>query len=137
VTTTADDLLATGVPAGDVIPENYGTWTYVFDRDRFAFTQENDDACTWGYGTFAVKGNQVEWKFTDGGGTGPNNSFNRPGESFVFGWSLYRQTLTLTPVQGAVSPETFRAKPWQRISARPSSRHFSERCPPPDNALPR
>jgi TRAP-type C4-dicarboxylate transport system substrate-binding protein len=137
VTTTAKDLLAAGVPAGDVIPENYGTWTYVFDRARFAYTEENKDACTWGYGTFAVKGNQVEWKFTDGGGTGPNNSFNRPGESFVFGWSLYRQTLTLTPVQGAVSPENFRAKPWQRISARPSSRHFSERCPPPDNALPR
>jgi TRAP-type C4-dicarboxylate transport system substrate-binding protein len=132
VTTTAKDLRAAGVPAGDVIPENYGTWTYVFDRARFAFTQENEDACTWGYGTFAVKGNQVEWRFTDSGGTGPNNAFNKPGEVFVFGWSLYRETLTLTG-----GPQNFRAKPWQRISSTPSARHFSKRCPPPANALPR
>jgi TRAP-type transport system periplasmic protein len=136
VTTTAKDLRATGVPAGDVIPENYGTWTYVFDRGRFAFTQEDEQACTWGYGTFVVKGKQVEWKFTDGGGTGPNNAFNRPGEFFVFGWSLYRETLTLTPVPGA-SPQNFWAKPWQRISTTPSARYLSKRCPPPANALPR
>ena len=137
VTTTAKDLRAAGVPAGDVIPENYGTWTYVFDRARFAYTEENKDVCTWGYGMFAVKGNQVEWRFTDGGGTSPNNRFNKPGELFVFGWSLYRETLTLTPVPGAGSPENFRAKPWQRISTTPSSRHFSKHCPPPDNALSR
>jgi hypothetical protein len=136
VTTTAKDLRAAGTPAGDIIPENYGTYTYVFDRAQFAYTQENKDACTWGYGTYAVKGNQVEWRFTDGGGTGPNNAFNRPGEFFVFGWSLYRETLTLTPVPGA-SPHNFWAKPWQRINATPSSRSFSKRCPPPDNALPR
>jgi TRAP-type transport system periplasmic protein len=133
VTTTAKDLRAAGTPAGDIIPEGYGTYTYVFDRARFAYTQENKDACTWGYGTYAVKGNQVEWRFTDGGGTGPNNAFNRPGEFFLFGWSLYRETLTLT----APGPENFRAKPWQRISSTPSVRYFSKRCPPPDNALPR
>jgi len=136
VTTTAEDLREAGTPAGDVVPENYGTFTYVFDRARFAYTQENKDACTWGYGTFAVKGNQVEWRFTDGGGTGPNNAFNRPGEFFVFGWSLYRETLTLTGVPGA-SPQNFWPKPWQRISSTPSSRYFSKRCPPPGNALPR
>jgi hypothetical protein len=136
VTTTAEDLRAAGTPAGDVIPEAYGTYTYVFDRSRFGYTQENRDACTWGYGTYAVKGNQVEWRFTDGGGTGPNNAFNRPGEFFLFGWSLYRETLTLTPVPGA-SPQNFWAKPWQRISTTPSARSFSKRCPPPDNALPR
>jgi TRAP-type transport system periplasmic protein len=136
VTTTAEDLRAAGTPAGDIIPEAYGTYTYVFDRARFAYTQENKDACTWGYGTYAVKGTQVEWRFTDGGGSGPNNAFSRAGEFFVFGWSLYRETLTLTPVPGA-SPQNFWAKPWQRISPTPSARSFSKRCPPPDNALPR
>jgi TRAP-type C4-dicarboxylate transport system substrate-binding protein len=136
VTTTAKDLLAVGTPSGDVVPENYGTWTYVFDRGRFAFTEENKQACTWGYGTFAVKGDRVEWTFIDGGGIGPNNAFNKPGEFFVFGWSLYREALTLTPVQGAVSPENFRAKPWQRLSTGPSWRYFSKRCPPPGIALP-
>jgi TRAP-type transport system periplasmic protein len=137
VTTTAKDLLAAGTPAGDVVPENYGTSTFVFDRGRFASTQEDKQACTWGYGTFAVKGNRVEWSFTDGGGIAPNNALNKPGEFFVFGWSLYRDTLTLTAVPGAVSPEPTRAKPWQRISTTPSSRYLSKRCPPPGNALPR
>jgi TRAP-type transport system periplasmic protein len=136
VTTTANDLRAAGVPAADVVPENYGTWTYVFDRGRFAFTQEDEQACTWAYGTFAVKGKQVEWKFTDAGGISPNNALNKPGEFFVFGWSVYRETLTLTAVPGE-SPENFRAKPWPRISTMPSARYFSKRCPPPANALPR
>jgi TRAP-type transport system periplasmic protein len=134
VTTTVKDLLATGAPAGDAIPENYGTWTLVIDRDRFAFTQQSEKACIWGYGTAAVKGHQLEWAFTDGGGIGRANS---PGELFTYGWSLYRETLTLTPVEGKVSAQPFRAKPWQRISAMPSSRYFSKRCPLPDNALPR
>jgi TRAP-type transport system periplasmic protein len=134
VTTTMKDLLATGAPAGDARPENYGTWTLVIDRGRFAFTQQSEKACIWGYGTAAVTGHQLEWTFTDGGGIG---RANRPGELFTYGWSLYRETLTLTPVEGKVSAEPFRAKPWQRISTTPSSRFFSERCPPPDNALPR
>ena len=134
VTTTVKDLLATGAPAGDAIPENYGTWTLVIDRGRFAFTQQSEKACIWGYGTAAVKGHQLEWTFRDGGGIGRPNA---PGELFTYGWSQYRETLTLTPVEGKVSAAPFRAKPWQRISATPSSRYFSKRCPPPDNALPR
>jgi TRAP-type transport system periplasmic protein len=121
--------------APEFLAENWGKWVFVFDRGHFAITQENRDACTWGYGTFIVKGHQVEWTFTDGGGIAPNAP-NKPGEFFVFGWSLYRETLILTPVQGEISPENFRVKPWQRISTRPSSRYFSKRCPPPGNALP-
>ncbi len=49
VTTTAGELRAAGDPAP--IPENFGEWVYVFSNGRFAFTQENDEACTWGYGT--------------------------------------------------------------------------------------
>jgi hypothetical protein len=135
VTTTAQELHAAGSP--DVQPENWGTWTYVFDQGRFAFTQENQQACSWGYGTFAVDGDQVTWTFEDGGGIDPNGAFNRPGELFVFGWSIYRETLTLTPVSGAISPENFRVKPWPRIATTPSARHFSRRCPPPARALPR
>jgi TRAP-type transport system periplasmic protein len=130
--TTSKSAAAPDIPA-----ENWGKWVFVFDRGHFAITQENKLACTWGYGTFAVKGNHVEWRFTDGGGIAPSGSTNKPGEFFVFGWSLYRETLTLTPVQGEISPENFRAKPWQRISTTPSSRYFSKRCPPPGNALPR
>ena len=120
----------------DPVPENYGTWTYVFTRGRFAITQEDEQACTWGYGTFAVKRDHVEWTFIDGGGIAPNNALNKPGEFFVFGWSRYRDTLMLTPVKGSVSPKNFRARPWRRISGTPSRRYFPRRCPPPVAALP-
>ena len=117
------------------VPENYGNWIFVFDRGRFAITQEYEDACTWGYGRYRVRGDQMEWSFTDGGGIAPTNAMNKPGEFFRFGWSLYRDKLDLTPVQGAISPVNFRGKPWNRISATPSARHLSKRCPPPARAL--
>ena len=77
--------------------ENWGHWVFVFDRGRFAITQENETSCTWGYGTYAVNGARMSWTFEDGGGIAPNNAMNRPGEYFVFDFSAYRDTLTLAP----------------------------------------
>jgi hypothetical protein len=57
------------------------------------------------------------------------------GEFFVFDFSAYRDTLTVTPVKGEISPLNFRAKPWRRTSETPSRRYFSKRCPPPTAAL--
>jgi hypothetical protein len=71
---------APGTQAGDVVPENYGMWTLVLDRGRFAVTQEDSQACTWGYGTFTIKGNRIEWLFANGGGIAPDNAINKPGE---------------------------------------------------------
>jgi TRAP-type C4-dicarboxylate transport system substrate-binding protein len=118
------------------VAENYGHWIFVFDNGRFADTQEYLNACTWGYGTFTVKGDQMAWTFTDGGGIEPNDAANKPGEFFRFGWSLYRDTLTVTPVPGATSPTNFYGKPWHRVSIVPSARYLNRRCPPPANALP-
>jgi TRAP-type C4-dicarboxylate transport system substrate-binding protein len=119
------------------VAENYGSWIFVFDRGRFVFTQEYKNACTWSYGTFDVSGHEMTWTFTDGGGIAPNNAANKPGEVFRFGWSIYRGTLTVTPITGAVSPLFYRGKPWRRISAMPSGRYLSKRCPPPARALAR
>jgi TRAP-type C4-dicarboxylate transport system substrate-binding protein len=118
------------------VPENYGDWIFVFDRGHFADTQRYLNACTWGYGTDTVKGSQMAWTFTDGGGIQPTNAANKPGEFFRFGWSLYRDTLVVTATAGATSPLNFRGKPWHRISAIPSWRYFDKRCRPPANALP-
>ena len=104
-------------------------------RGRFANTQENGKACTWAYGGFAVHGNRMSWTFTDGGGIAPTGATSRPGEHFVFGFSAYRDTLTITPVKGERSPLPFRAKPWRRLATTPTRRYFSERCPPPNAAL--
>jgi hypothetical protein len=134
-TDTAADLRAAGVSQGDIVPENYGTFTMVLDRGRFAVTQEDQQACTWGYGTFTVKGNQFEQLYTDGGGIAPDGAANKPGEFFAFQWSLYRGVLAWYPVKGAVSPAP--PKPWLRIGTVPSARFLSRRCPPPAGALPR
>jgi TRAP-type C4-dicarboxylate transport system substrate-binding protein len=135
-TDTPADLQAIGTPQGDIVPGNYGTFTMVIDRGRFAFTQENAQACGWGYGTFTVRGDRFEQLFTDGGGIPPGGPVNKPGELFTFRWSLYRGVLTLSPVQGAVSPPPSMAKPWLMISTTPSARFLSKRCPPPAGALP-
>jgi TRAP-type C4-dicarboxylate transport system substrate-binding protein len=121
--------------APDNLAENWGHWIYVFDRGRFAITQENREACKWGYGTFAVDGNRMSWTFRDGGGIAPNNATNRSGEFFVFDFSAYRDTLTVAPVKGEISPLNFRAKPWRRLTDTPSRQYFSKRCPPPAAAL--
>ena len=119
----------------DYLEENWGHWIYVFDRGRFAYTQENETACTWGYGTYAVDGNRMSWTFQDGGGIAPNGATNRPGEYFVFDFSAYRDTLTVTPVEGETSPLNFRAEPWRRLSNTAARGYFSKRCPPPAAAL--
>ena len=119
----------------ELFPENWGHWIFVLDRGRFAFTQENKPSCTWGYGKIAVRGNRMSWTFADGGGIAPSGAENRPGEFFVYDFSLYRDTLTITPVEGRVSPLNFRAKPWRRLSETPTRRYFSKRCPPPAAAL--
>jgi TRAP-type transport system periplasmic protein len=139
VTTSVADF-APGQP--DPGAENWGTWVYVFSHGRFAITQENADACTWGFGTYAVRGSEFIWDFKDGGGIAPNGATNKPGEHFEFLWSLYRDTLTLKPPTGAAdngtsaAPENFRTKPWHRISTVPTTTLFSRRCPPPAAAFP-
>jgi TRAP-type C4-dicarboxylate transport system substrate-binding protein len=136
-TTTLADLRALpGVSQGDIVAENYGTYTFVIDRGRFAFTQENRQACTWAYGSFTVTGDRFDQLFTNGGGIAPNGAVNKPGEFFTFRWSLYRGMLTLYPVKGAASPNPSLGKPWPRISTAPSPRFLSKRCPPPAGALP-
>lgn len=46
---TTEQNLRKSHPA--VPPENWGTFVYVFDRDRFALTQENATACGWATAT--------------------------------------------------------------------------------------
>jgi hypothetical protein len=132
MTVTFDEVLASGDLA---IAENYGSFIVVFDRGRFALTQKSETACTWAYGTYAVNGDQFELMYIDGGGVSPNNAHNRPGESMVFGWSIYRDELTLTEAPGKESPPGWRLRPWTRTGETPSSQALDEGCPPPPSAL--
>jgi TRAP-type C4-dicarboxylate transport system substrate-binding protein len=132
---TTEEELAEISPPGDIVPENWGRQTFALWGGRFAFTEENDKACIWGYGTYAVKDEIVELTFKDGGGQAPNDAANRPGEVFQFGWSRYRDQLTLTAVKGEISPASFRVKPWRRLEGEPSVDALSGECPPPADAL--
>lgn len=137
VDTSGGDLIQAGAPPDEDVPENYGHWVYVLDRGRLAYSQEDSAACTWAYGNVTLDRRTLHWTILDGGYTrAPNLAYNKPGESFQFGWNLYRDTLTLTPVNGAASPANFRARPWHRVSTTPSRRYFSKDCPPPKKALP-
>jgi hypothetical protein len=122
-----------GIPPSHAIAENYGKFTLVVDGGRFAVTQENDDACTWQYGRARLSGEKLQWTFTDGGGIAPNNAENKPGERFLWRWSLYRDTLTLR----AIEPSDIGTARWHRVGSEPSRRYLSRRCPPPKAALPR
>ena len=138
MTTSAHELAATGGDAEEAAaPENFGDWVFLVDRGRFAFTQRNGEACTWGYGTWDVRGQQVEWRFIDGGGIAPTGAANKPGELFDYAWSLYRDTLTLAPVQNAVSPGNFLAQPWHRVSASVDTSRLFPRCGLPAAGVPR
>ena len=129
------DLRATHVREEDVTPENWGHHVLAFSRGRFAITQEDREACTWVYGTYRVRGHRVTWDVIDGGGHGPQNATNRPGEHFDYDWSRFKDTLRLAAVPGAVSAPNFNAKPWRRIGGDPRKAPFSRRCPPPPTGL--
>jgi TRAP-type C4-dicarboxylate transport system substrate-binding protein len=130
-TVTLAQLRASGVDPSVIVPENYGTATFVFDRGHFAQTQQDAQACTWGYGTESVTGDRFRWLYINGGGIAPTNSTNKPGELAVWRWSLYRDKLRLVPASPGPSIMTL-----TRISTTPSAHYLSKRCPPPARALP-
>src|SRR5918994_4720985 len=135
---TFQDVVAKGAPPDEShVVENFGDWVLVVDRGRFAYTQQNGPACTWGYGTWQTDDNRVQWRFVDGGGIAPNGANTKPGEVHDFTWSLYRDTLTLGPVEGAVSPETYFGQPWRRVSGTPQPDQLFARCGLPEQGIPR
>jgi TRAP-type C4-dicarboxylate transport system substrate-binding protein len=123
--------LARVAPEDADLPENWGRQTFALRAGRFAFTNENRQACIWGYGTYIVKDDVVEWRFEAGGGDSPTDSTNRPGEVFKYRWSRYRDRLTFRALKGAISPPGFHLNPWRLLEGRPSLSGLSSRCPPP------
>ena len=111
--TTASELRAAGSPDSQV--ENYGRFRWVLDNGRFEMTQRNGASDRWTKGTYVVRDDVVVFNVEDYGGRAPNNAHEKTGEVFTYTWSLYRDKLTLGAVEGAVSPETFLAKPWNRV----------------------
>jgi TRAP-type C4-dicarboxylate transport system substrate-binding protein len=131
----AADLRRVHTPRDDVIPENWGRHVVVLWHGRFALTQEDAQACTWAYGAYDVHGDRIAIDMSAGGGHGPNDAVNRPGEHFEFSWSRFKDTLQLATLRGVPAPNTFVAAAWRRIADDPRSAPLSGRCPPPPKAL--
>jgi TRAP-type C4-dicarboxylate transport system substrate-binding protein len=131
----ADDFRAIKLRQEDLTPENWGHHVIAFARGRFAITQEDREACTWVYGTYRVRGHRLTWNVIDGGGHGPQNATNRPGEHHAYDWSRFKDTLRLTRAPRAVAASNFIAKPWRRIGDDPRKAPFSRHCPPPPTGL--
>lgn len=113
VTTTRQEL-ANIVP-NETPPENYGHYTWRFDRGRTVYTQRNGPAHERGTGTYTVKGDEVAITLDHVTGVHPTGAASQPGERWEYRWSRYRGRLALHPIPGAVSPEPFRVKPWERV----------------------
>jgi TRAP-type C4-dicarboxylate transport system substrate-binding protein len=112
-TTTGKELTAAGSP--DVMVENYGKFRWVLDGGRFEMTQKNGASDRWTKGTYVVRDDIVEFTVEEFGGIAPTGAHEKTGEVFTYTWSLYRDQLALGPVEGAISPENFLAKPWTRV----------------------
>ena len=136
MTTTKAEFAKIAQPV-DVVPENWGEFRLALAEGRFAITTENGPACIWAYGTYEVKGDIVDWTFTDGGGHSVTQAdfFNRPGEFFRYRWNRYRDRLELGPVKAAISAEPFRVKPYSLISDTAQRGDLSPNCLPPRDAL--
>jgi len=78
-------------------------------------TQKNGPSDRWTRGSYTVTGDTVEFAVEDYGGEAPNGASEKTGEVFAFAWSLYKDTLTMGPAAGAISPGNFTAKPWTRV----------------------
>jgi TRAP-type C4-dicarboxylate transport system substrate-binding protein len=135
---TASDMTAAHADPSEMMPENLGAMVFVFDRGRFADTQVDDPACTWGYGKVTFTPTTLTLTFANGGGISPNGASSKPGDHFTYEWSLYHGVLSLKlPPNAGPEDTAWRAVPWQRVSTTPSMSYFPKRCPPPASALPR
>jgi len=129
------DLRRAGDTEAGLTPENWGHYVFAFRRGRWIMTQEAPGACTWAYGTFSVRGHRMTWDVTDGGGYGPQNATNRPGEQFEYEWSRFKDPLQVSPVRGKISPKNFLALAWRRVGDDARKAPISRRCPPPPAGL--
>jgi TRAP-type C4-dicarboxylate transport system substrate-binding protein len=115
VMTTTREEAAAAHPSEEPVSENYGRWRFVLDHGRLSYTQSSEGASRWTKAKYQVRGDELTFEVTSYGGEAPNGAAEKTGEVLTFRWSRYRDRLTLGPVKGKISPETFWAKPWRRI----------------------
>jgi hypothetical protein len=114
-TTREESARAAGESPQETFSENYGRWRFVFDRGLLRYTQASEGASRWTTATYDVDGHTLTMEVTDYGGEAPNGAAEKTGEVFTYGWSLYRDRLTLEPVKGKISPAGWLVRPLRRV----------------------
>lgn len=117
--TTREESNSPGESVSEIFSENYGRWRFVFDRGLLRYTQASEGARRWTTATYAVRGRTLTIEITDYGGEAPNGAAEKPGEVFTYGWSLYRDRLTLEAVEGKISPTGWMVRPLRRVGDAP------------------
>jgi hypothetical protein len=131
--TPLDGVWRTSRPkAPHVQPENFGTIIRVFDRGRYVKQQWSARACTWAYGTYTLRGNEIRLVAIKAGGIAPTNTNARPGATLPLLWNVYRGKLSL-PNAPEVHDSPIEPTPYTLVDKTPSSKYFIKRCPPPVN----
>jgi TRAP-type C4-dicarboxylate transport system substrate-binding protein len=82
-----------------------GSWTLEFSGRRFTVRREGGGE---GTGTYTVDGSTIRFVFERGVAV-------RRGEAFVGRWSVYRDTLTFTPVPGRPKLTGLDVEPFERV----------------------
>ncbi len=118
-TTREESAKASGESPEQTFSENYGEWRFVFSRGKLRYTQASEGASRWTKAVYSVKGNTLTIRIVDYGGEAPNGAAEKTGDVFTYGWSLYRDRLTLEPVDGKISPAGWLVKPWRRVDDAP------------------
>jgi len=88
---------------GTINDGNWGDFTYTFANGRFRATQTNPIQSSSGSGTFTVSGDVITLSNSDG-------------ETFIYRWSIFKDTLTFKrdlSLQDAPTPNL--VKPWTRV----------------------
>lgn len=104
--TKAELAASPQVDASEVNDENWGDFTLTFANGRVSYTQRNPAADSGASGTFTVKDDVLTMAYDQG---------SNVGETFVFRWSVYKNTLTLRRDEGlGIGPTPFLVKAWTK-----------------------
>ena len=113
--TREESAKAAGESPQETASENYGRFRFVFSRGLLRYTQASEGASRWTTASYDLDGDTLTMTVTNYGGQAPNGAAEKTGEVFTYHASLYRDRLTLTPVEGKVSPAGWMAKPLRRV----------------------
>jgi TRAP-type C4-dicarboxylate transport system substrate-binding protein len=118
-TTREESAEASGEATDGFFSENYGHWRFVFSRGQLRYTQASEGHSRWTAATYQLDGDKLTMKVSDYGGEAPNGAAEKTGEVFTYGWSLFRDQLTLAAVDGEVSPAMWLVRPLRRVGDAP------------------